>query len=143
MTAGASAEAQKELLPVEECGGGFFQRSAGDVRVGPTLFRLARLYARARAECEIPGRERNRPDFMPFGAHSSTRSSLSRCDGRIREAKRGAGVFREVCSSSGSHFRRGDPGKWSPGSSREAPEKLPEVLENTVTGGLQSSRREL
>ena len=44
------------------------------MRVGPTLFRLARLYARARAECEIPGRERNRPDFMPFGLHSSTGS---------------------------------------------------------------------
>ena len=54
----------------------FFQRSAGDVRVGPTLFRLARLYARARAEWKIPGRERNRPDFMPFGPHSSTGSRL-------------------------------------------------------------------
>ena len=32
-------------------------------------------------------------------------SGLSHCDGRIHEAERGPGVFREVSTSSGSRFR--------------------------------------
>ena len=71
--------------------------------------------------------------WCPFAVFCQN-CSLSRCDGRIHEAKRRPGVFREVCSSSGSHVGR-YPGR--PG----APGKLPEVLESRVTGGLQSSRR--